>query len=80
MAVCRGFAEKTRWGSWGGPRRDLRRIAQLDSLGDAVQQPDGKIVVVGSFYERARDTIGMLAFRLRADGRLDRTFAPKRRR
>ena len=55
-------------------------VDEVDSLLDAVEQPDGRIVVAGAYYERLRDTIGMLAFRLRRDGRIDRTFGPKRRR
>jgi uncharacterized delta-60 repeat protein len=55
-------------------------VDQVDSLNDAVEQPDGRIVVMGAYYERLRDTVGMLAFRLRPDGRIDRTFGPKRRR
>jgi uncharacterized delta-60 repeat protein len=54
-------------------------VDQVDSLSDAVEQPDGRIVVMGAYYERLRDTIGMLALRLRPDGRIDRTFGPKRR-
>jgi uncharacterized delta-60 repeat protein len=55
-------------------------VDHVDSLLDAVEQPDGRIVVIGSYYERLRDTIGMLAIRVRPDGRLDRSFGPKRRR
>jgi hypothetical protein len=55
-------------------------VDHVDGLLDAVEQPNGRIVVIGSYYERLRDTIGMLAIRLRPDGRLDRTFGPKRRR